>query len=235
MAKLKLLTASALLFCLYPITTSLYAETDAELMASGQWRDPKTGLIWMRCLVGQKWTGSTCSGDAKNVSPTDSLKMMSLFNQAGGFAGNNNWRLPTVAELSALRKCKVWDYDARQRMGDNGWEDISRTPRIINIPSAKGTIAIPQKCRELWSDGGDKPWDKKTPEFWQVDTKIFRGLIVHNFMDIDFPASSQPTQTQFTANLPLWYVRFAYESGVSKGPTYASSAQVALFAVRSGK
>ena len=60
MAKLKLLTASALLFCLYPITTSLYAETDAELMASGQWRDPKTGLIWMRCLVGQKWTGSTC-------------------------------------------------------------------------------------------------------------------------------------------------------------------------------
>ena len=46
-----------------------HAETDADLMASGQWRDPKTGLIWMRCLVGQKWTGKSCSGDAKNVSP----------------------------------------------------------------------------------------------------------------------------------------------------------------------
>jgi len=33
--------------------------------ANGTALDTKTGLLWMRCLVGQTWTGSTCSGEGE--------------------------------------------------------------------------------------------------------------------------------------------------------------------------
>ena len=208
-----------------------HAETDADLMASGQWRDPKTGLIWMRCLVGQKWTGKSCSGDAKNVSPSDSFKMIGLFNQSGGFAGKNNWRLPTVAELSALRQCNTWSYSEvqRQELTYDGYKTVSiKTPTVINIPSTKGTIVIPKSCSDQIAS-----MDTKEPESWQVNTKIFQGLLIHNFMDRTFPASSQPTQTQIAPSSPLWSVGLALNVATAKAPDYASSSLQSIFAVRS--
>jgi hypothetical protein len=225
----KFLLSYVLLFCTLP--TLSHAETDATLMASGQWRDPKTGLIWMRCLVGQKWTGKTCSGDAKNVSPSDSFKMIGLFNQSGGFAGKNNWRLPTVEELSALRQCNTWSYSEvqRQELTYDGYKTVSiKTPTIINIPSTKGTKEIPKSCSDSIAS-----MDTQEPESWQINTKIFQGLLVHNFMDRTFPASSQPKQIQITPNLPLWSVGLALNVGTAKAPNYATSSQQALFAVRS--
>lgn len=212
-----------------------HAQTDAELMASGQWRDPKTGLIWMRCLVGQHWTGSTCSGSAKSIRPSDSLKMMNLFNQAGGFAGKKNWRLPTVAELSAFRQCNTWDYNEihKEELAFDGYKIVSiKTPLHIKIPSTKGTIAIPRGCRDPYYNN----MDKKTPKYWKINTKIFPGLfLLDNYIVLSFPASSQPTQTQITPKLPLWSVEFSQELSVSKVVTYPTSAQVAMFAVRREK
>jgi hypothetical protein len=40
---------------------------DEQLLAQGQWRDPKTDLIWMRCSVGQTWLVKNCSGEAKKM------------------------------------------------------------------------------------------------------------------------------------------------------------------------
>jgi len=61
--------------------------------------DTKTGLMWMRCLVGQTWTGSTCSGEGKGFNWEDATK------QSANFAGHSDWRIPTIQELRTLVYC----------------------------------------------------------------------------------------------------------------------------------
>ena len=49
---------------LWQIAAFAQEETDEELLAKGMWRDTETGLIWMRCVLGQEWTGTNCQGKA---------------------------------------------------------------------------------------------------------------------------------------------------------------------------
>jgi hypothetical protein len=57
-----------------------------------------TGLMWMRCSLGQRWDGKTCSGRAGGFAWGDALQA------AAGheFAGYRDWRLPSKNELEAL-------------------------------------------------------------------------------------------------------------------------------------
>lgn len=55
-----------------------------------------TGLTWMRCALGQTWTGSSCKGTAKSYTYTAALKLTSRF------AGHSDWRLPNIAELQTI-------------------------------------------------------------------------------------------------------------------------------------
>ena len=55
-----------------------------------------TGLIWQRCSVGQTWNGSTCSGPASTYTLDDDNTLTSTF------AGHDDWRVPTVNELSSI-------------------------------------------------------------------------------------------------------------------------------------
>ena len=57
-------------------------------------RDPKTGLIWQRCSVGQIWNDNTCTGEAKRFNWDDAQKL-----------AGNGWRVPTVRELASLIYC----------------------------------------------------------------------------------------------------------------------------------
>jgi hypothetical protein len=61
--------------------------------------DVKTKLMWMRCSVGQTWTGSTCSGDAETFLWAGAKK------QTANFAGHSDWRIPTIEELRTLVYC----------------------------------------------------------------------------------------------------------------------------------
>lgn len=88
------------------VSINLSQLSDEELLASGQWKDPETGLIWMRCAIGQKWENNTCNGEALLLNGSHALKYFDLFNQEGGFAGEVSWRLPTLKETLSLRKCK---------------------------------------------------------------------------------------------------------------------------------
>lgn len=121
------LLSYVLLFC--ACTSFTHAETDADLMASGQWRDPKTGLIWLKCGVGQKLVGSLCvksdvnkdslikaiknniDGDLYSTDDDSYLftykqaKQLILYLNNQKLKGSNKWRLPTVFELAALRQC----------------------------------------------------------------------------------------------------------------------------------
>jgi hypothetical protein len=59
-----------------------------------------TSLTWMRCSMGQTWTGSTCSSTA-STHTWDAAKALS-----SNFAGKSDWRLPSPWELTT-----IVDYD----------------------------------------------------------------------------------------------------------------------------
>ncbi|MCJ8314935.1 MAG: DUF1566 domain-containing protein [Saccharospirillaceae bacterium] len=62
--------------------------------------DSKTGLMWMRCSLGQTWDGSNCtgSGGATFFTWQQGLNEADSFS----FAGFDGWRVPTVKELDSL-------------------------------------------------------------------------------------------------------------------------------------
>ena len=67
--------------------------------SNGTVTDKRTGLMWMRCSLGQIWTGSTCSGSAKKY------KWNTAKNLSTSFAGYDDWRTPSIAELNTLVYC----------------------------------------------------------------------------------------------------------------------------------
>lgn len=79
--------------------------SDVDLMASGQWRDPKTELIWMRCSIGQVWDGKSCKGKAITLTWQNAHTYLQEFNTNGGFAGHADWQLPSINQLVSLRQC----------------------------------------------------------------------------------------------------------------------------------
>lgn len=58
--------------------------------------DTVTGLVWMRCAVGQTWDGTTCTGTA-GAYTWDQAKTLTL-----NYAGKSDWRLPNIRELQSI-------------------------------------------------------------------------------------------------------------------------------------
>jgi Protein of unknown function (DUF1566) len=64
-----------------------------------------TGLMWMRCALGQEWDGETCRGTASSFIWAEALKAGVLQK----FAGYEDWRLPNKNELESIieERCVV--------------------------------------------------------------------------------------------------------------------------------
>lgn len=72
--------------------------------SNGTATDLQTGLMWMRCALGQTWDSqnSKCSGSASQYTWQSALQFVQTFNQGGGYAGYTDWRLPSLRELMSI-------------------------------------------------------------------------------------------------------------------------------------
>ncbi|MDF1576899.1 MAG: DUF1566 domain-containing protein [Desulfobulbales bacterium] len=80
--------------------------------------DTRTGLIWMRCTLGQSWNGSDCAtGVAETYTWQSALQAALDVNSDGagpdgdgqpGFAGHADWRLPNQVELGSIVEERCW-------------------------------------------------------------------------------------------------------------------------------
>jgi hypothetical protein len=73
-------------------------DTQFTIDKDGTVSDVTTGLMWMRCSLGQEWNGKTCSGKAVILPWANALKAAADFN----FAGYTDWRLPNKNELESI-------------------------------------------------------------------------------------------------------------------------------------
>lgn len=134
------------------LSSTAYAVSDAELMKQGIWRDPKTGLMWDRCSVGQSWNGTTCTGEAIKLEWQDAKDYVKKFTNEQAKGGYTDWRLPTIEELSSIRYCRMgWEQETKTVSELTAQGRVERTVNLgtamITIPASKGgTIQIPHRC-----------------------------------------------------------------------------------------
>ncbi len=60
--------------------------------------DPRDGLRWQKCAVGQKWVTNSCEGNASEMNWADAL----LKTDKSSIGQETVWRLPTTAEVTSV-------------------------------------------------------------------------------------------------------------------------------------
>lgn len=89
-----------------------------DLAVDGTARHRPTGLVWMRCALGQTWTGTSCTGAARALPHWSAALQVTFDVNSGlddadndgapGFAGETDWRLPNIRELASIHEaCRV--------------------------------------------------------------------------------------------------------------------------------
>ncbi len=95
--------------------------------------DKRTGLQWMRCSLGQVWTGKICDGKPTQYTWDEAMQ------QKSDFAKYTDWRLPTIFELETLVYCSSGkDYGREKRL--KGCKGEYQFPTIIEtaFPNTPG-------------------------------------------------------------------------------------------------
>lgn len=66
--------------------------------SDGTITDTVSGLMWMRCSVGQNWDGNNCNGNHVPYQWQDALNVADKYQ----YAGYSDWRLPNKNELTSI-------------------------------------------------------------------------------------------------------------------------------------
>jgi hypothetical protein len=99
-------------------------------------RDPRSGLIWQRCVIGQTWDGNTCrSEDALSNIPGKLLTYREAMREALRQNERSTdpavqWRVPSEAELGTLQvpACAPNNeafFDTQWFLSDKPWHEKS--------------------------------------------------------------------------------------------------------------
>jgi hypothetical protein len=85
--------------------------------------DIRTNLQWMRFSLGQAWAKNACTGEAKKYNWDQAKSAADELNRQGGYAGNRDWRLPSIDELKTLVYCangqpKTWNNTGKSCEGE---------------------------------------------------------------------------------------------------------------------
>ncbi len=89
---------------IYPLSAPTARFTDN---GDGTVNDTATHMMWMRCSLGQTWTGSTCEGTPAPLSWDAAQAAATALNKQGGYAKHGDWRMPRIPELANIieRQC----------------------------------------------------------------------------------------------------------------------------------
>jgi len=61
----------------------------------------RTGLVWMRCSLGEEWVGDSCLGTPSSFTWRGALEAVGEFNREN-YTGVSGWRLPSKNELYSI-------------------------------------------------------------------------------------------------------------------------------------
>jgi Protein of unknown function (DUF1566) len=88
----------------YPLSSPVNRFIDN---GDGTVTDVEPDLTWMRCSLGQTWTGKTCTGIPATYSWKSAQEAANKLNHEGGFAKHADWRVPQIRELATIveRQC----------------------------------------------------------------------------------------------------------------------------------
>ena len=92
-----------------PLVPTSTQTADFIIHGDGTATHAPTGLMWMRCILGQNWTGATCTGSASEYTWQDALKAAQTVNSSSGHAGYTDWRLPNKNELASIIEERCWN------------------------------------------------------------------------------------------------------------------------------
>lgn len=112
--------------------------------------DKATGLVWMRCSLGQKWDGQTCTGQTStfkfDAAPFEVVRL----NAGGGFGGYADWKVPTIRELLSLRYCSAGEGSGRIDLKD-GKAALVKECNGGSSRSAVDAFVMPTTTGHFWS------------------------------------------------------------------------------------
>jgi hypothetical protein len=88
----------------YPLSAPTDRFTDN---GDGTVTDKASGLMWMRCAIGQEWTGDSCSGEASAFAWSATETAATAVNESGVHFFSD-WRVPGLRDLAMIveRECR---------------------------------------------------------------------------------------------------------------------------------
>ncbi|WP_455206293.1 Lcl C-terminal domain-containing protein [Kaarinaea lacus] len=69
---------------------------------NGTIQDIRRNIVWMQCSIGQTWQNGQCTGTAQTMTWQEAL----LNAQTSQFASHQDWRIPTLHELSSITELR---------------------------------------------------------------------------------------------------------------------------------